>query len=82
MAIGGDCELPGLGLNVEERETLITKVDIVFHAAATVKFDENVKLAFKINVSATRYVLELARQMKNLKVSAKKRKNQFLVLKE
>lgn len=65
----GDCTLPGLGLTIEDREMLIAKVDMVFHAAATVRFDENLKVAFRINVSATRDVLELAKQMKKLKVS-------------
>lgn len=69
VAVAGDCALAGLGLSHEEREMLISKVHVIFHVAATVKFDENLKLAFQINVSATRDVLELARQTKNLKVN-------------
>lgn len=71
VAVAGDCALPGLGLSRDERDLLISKVNVIFHVAATVKFDENLKLAFRINVSATRDVLELARQTKNLKVSPK-----------
>lgn len=48
---------------------LISNVDVIFHAAATVRFDENIKLAFSINVNGTRDILNLARQIKNLKVS-------------
>lgn len=69
IPITGDCTLPGLGINSEEKQTLISNVHIVFHAAATVRFDENLKTAFRINVSATRDILELAKEMKNLKVS-------------
>lgn len=38
-------------------------------AAATVKFDEKLKLAININVHGTKDILELAQQMRNLKVS-------------
>lgn len=46
---------------------MISNVNIIFHAAATVRFDENLKLAFSINVNGTRGVLDLAREMENLK---------------
>lgn len=58
-----------MGLSISDREMLTSKVDIILHAAATVRFDENLKLAFTINVLGTRDVLDLARQMKHLKVS-------------
>lgn len=67
----GDCSAPGLGLSITDRQTLITNVNIMFHAAATVRFDEDLKLAFTINVNGTRDVLELAKEMKNLKVREK-----------
>uniref|UniRef100_A0A0A9WBX3 Fatty acyl-CoA reductase n=2 Tax=Lygus hesperus TaxID=30085 RepID=A0A0A9WBX3_LYGHE len=63
----GDCALPGLGLSPEERQLLINEVGIVFHGAATVRFDEQLKVAFNINIRGTREVLDLAREMKNLK---------------
>lgn len=68
IAIAGDCALPGLGLNDDERQILISKVNIIFHCAATVRFDENLKSAFRINISATEDILKLAKQMENLKV--------------
>lgn len=43
-------------------------MNIIFHVAATVRFDENLKTAFRINVSGTRDVLNLAKEIKNLKV--------------
>lgn len=66
IPIAGDCALPGLGMKTEERELIISKVNIVFHVAATVKFDEKLKLALEINVCGTRETLALCREMKNL----------------
>lgn len=42
-------------------------MDVIFHGAATVRFDEAIKKASVINVRAVRDVVELARQMPNLK---------------
>lgn len=64
----GDCMLPGLGINDADRESLKKNVNIVFHVAATVRFDEKLRLALKVNVSATREILLLAREIPNLKV--------------
>ncbi|KAJ8956296.1 hypothetical protein NQ318_015032 [Aromia moschata] len=66
-AISGDCSVTGLGLSISDRQKLFSNIHIVFHVAATVRFDENLKLAYAINVNGTRDVLEMARQMKNLK---------------
>lgn len=69
VAMPGDCSLPGLGLTLTDRQTLISNVNIVFHAAATVRFDEKLKLAIGINVHGIRDVLGICRQMTRLKVS-------------
>lgn len=37
IAISGDCMLPGLGIEPNERALLIKNVNIVFHVAATVR---------------------------------------------
>ncbi|KAF7267479.1 hypothetical protein GWI33_019312 [Rhynchophorus ferrugineus] len=65
--IAGDCSIAGLGLSIIDRQRLITDVDIVLHVAATVNFNQHIKLAYNINVRATRDVLDLAREMTNLK---------------
>ncbi|XP_063923805.1 fatty acyl-CoA reductase wat-like [Zophobas morio] len=67
VAIPGDCTITGLGLTITDRQKLLSDVNIVFHAAASVRFDENLKYAYNINVSGTADVVELCRQMKNLK---------------
>nr|CAI5821300.1 unnamed protein product [Callosobruchus analis] len=67
VGIAGDCSLPDLGLSIEDRKLLIDKVNVVFHVAATVRFDEKLKTAVAINVRAGRDLLQLAREMRNLK---------------
>ena len=37
VPIGGDCMLPGLGIDPNERALLVKHVDIVYHVAATVR---------------------------------------------
>ena len=41
--IKGDILLPNFGLSTEDEETLIKNISVVFHSAATVKFDEALK---------------------------------------
>lgn len=43
VAVVGDITIPALGLSDEDRETLKKEVSIVFHAAASVKFDDPLK---------------------------------------
>ncbi|XP_051171885.1 fatty acyl-CoA reductase wat-like isoform X2 [Leptopilina boulardi] len=67
VAVSGDCGLPGLGLSSSDRTTLIREVSIVFHVAATVRFDEKIKLAVAINVQAPKEIISLSKEMSNLK---------------
>lgn len=49
---------------------MITReVSIVFHVAATVRFDEKMKLAVPINVRSPKDVTELCKEMPSLKAS-------------
>jgi hypothetical protein len=68
IIVNGDCSLPGLGLEASDRRLLIEDISHVFHGAATVRFDENLRSAVATNVVGTRSVLELSREMKKLKV--------------
>jgi len=67
-AVAGDASLPGLGLSPKDRQTLADEVNIVFHAAATIRFDEHIRTAININVLGTREIIKLAKEMNNLKV--------------
>ncbi|XP_071557368.1 fatty acyl-CoA reductase wat isoform X1 [Temnothorax nylanderi] len=67
VAIAGDCSEPNLGISSQDRATLIREVSIVFHVAATVRFDEKLKLAVPINVRSTRDVVNICKEITNLK---------------
>lgn len=65
--LAGDIAAPGLALNEEDRKKIIEEVGVIFHGAATVRFDEKIKIAFNINVRGTKEMLFLAKEIKNLK---------------
>lgn len=69
IPVDGDITLKGLGLSTIDRDMLIEKVSIVFHAAANVKFDDTIKNVLLSNVGGTREIRILSKSMKNLKVS-------------
>ncbi|XP_043271883.1 fatty acyl-CoA reductase wat-like isoform X2 [Venturia canescens] len=66
VMVEGQIDKEGLGLTPENRELLLTS-NIVFHGAATVRFDETIRFAMNVNVRGTREMLILARNMPNLK---------------
>lgn len=43
IAVEGDLLEPDLGISDKDRQELIHNVNVVFHSAATVRFDEPVK---------------------------------------
>lgn len=65
--IRGDITFDDLGISSQDLRTLQDEVSIVVHSAATIRFDEPLKRAIRINVTATKRVLELALQLKNIK---------------
>jgi len=66
--VPGDCGLPNLGIEDYDRKMLCQEVNVVFHIAATVRFDEKLKSAVHINVRGTKQLLDLAKLMPHLKV--------------
>jgi len=68
VAIAGDISVTNLGLSAADRQLLADRVSIVFHVAATTRFDLPLRQAVIINVRGTKYVLDLAKEMKNLEV--------------
>lgn len=66
--ISGDVSLPGMGISHEERQTIRDNVNVVIHGAATVRFDEKLKMAIAINVNGTKEIIKLCREIKDLKV--------------
>ncbi|XP_043685412.1 fatty acyl-CoA reductase wat-like [Vespula pensylvanica] len=67
VAIEGDCSLPNLGISIADRTTLIGEVSIVFHSAATVRFNEKIKFAGAINVRSLKEMIHLSLKMSKLK---------------
>lgn len=45
---------------------LIKEVNVVFHSAATVRFDEPLKVAVEMNIIGTKKVIDLAKKLDNL----------------
>lgn len=66
FAVQGDISEAGLGISEIDLQTLIKEVSIVFHSAATVKFDEPLKTSIEFNVLGTRRVIELCHKISNL----------------
>ncbi|ESN90598.1 hypothetical protein HELRODRAFT_70906 [Helobdella robusta] len=64
--IRGDMLLDGLGVDSDQRFLLDNSVDVVFHAAATVKFDEPLKYAIEMNVLGARRLIQICSTMKHL----------------
>lgn len=52
----------------QDELNLIEDVNIVFHCAANIKFNDPIKDAVNINVTGTLRVLQLAHKFKNLQV--------------
>ncbi|XP_017102742.3 fatty acyl-CoA reductase wat-like [Drosophila bipectinata] len=65
-AIAGDCIEPDLGISEEDRKLLTSEVQIVIHGAATVRFNQSLHVALAINTRATRLMIQLAKEMRNL----------------
>lgn len=67
--IQGDITEAKLGISESDLILLRNKVNVVFHAAATVRFDEDLKVALEINLFGTQKVVEFCKQLKHLEVS-------------
>lgn len=62
----GDISLPKLGLNSEHLKKVILTSELVFHMAASLKLEATLKPNVLTNLTATKNVIELAKDMKNL----------------
>lgn len=66
IAINGDITEENFGLDEDSQKLLAENVSIVFHSAATVRFDEDLTKSVSMNIKAVSTVLSLAREMKHL----------------
>lgn len=60
--------VPQLGISEKDRQTLHEEVTVVLHTAASIKFDDPLKIAVFYNLRSAREMVELAKGMKKLKV--------------
>lgn len=66
VAIESDISEPNLNLNESDTQILIKNVSIVFHVAASVKFEAPVEVNMKHNVVATKGLLDMASKFEKL----------------
>ena len=66
--IAGDVTEPNLGVSEEDMNRLLRDVTVVFHSAATVKFNESLETAVTLNTVGTQRVMLFCRKMNSLKV--------------
>lgn len=64
VGIQGDVMAPKLGLTIADMERL-ANVSVIFHAAASVRFDDSLKDAILMNTRGTHEVLLFAEKLKN-----------------
>jgi len=62
----GDVMEKNLGISEEDEKLITENVNIMIHSAATIRFDEHIKLSLQLNVGGTVKMVELARRVKNL----------------
>ncbi|CAH0549649.1 unnamed protein product [Brassicogethes aeneus] len=68
IAVEGDVMDLDLGLSKIDRQTLIDNVNIIYHSAASVRFDDFMKDSILVNTRSTREITYLAKELKNLDV--------------
>ncbi|XP_075988925.1 fatty acyl-CoA reductase wat-like [Anticarsia gemmatalis] len=66
VPVEGDVADIRLGLSEKDWERIAEDVNVIFHVAATVRFDEPIRKATLTNIRSTREVLALARDCQNL----------------
>lgn len=71
IPIAGDFYEDDLGISDKDRLQLVNDVSIVFHLAATLRLEADVKDAVKLNTEGTLHMLELCKQFQQLQVIIK-----------
>ena len=66
--VTGDITKEDFGLSQSDIQRLVDEVEVVFHSAATIRFDEKLTEAVKLNVGAVYHLIQLCKMMKKLQV--------------
>ncbi|XP_036342386.1 putative fatty acyl-CoA reductase CG5065 [Rhagoletis pomonella] len=67
QVVKGDVVEEGLGLNANDTNELAANVEVIFHCAANVRFDQPLRPMIRMNVAGTLKLLQLAEKMTSLK---------------
>ncbi|XP_036142756.1 fatty acyl-CoA reductase wat-like isoform X2 [Monomorium pharaonis] len=67
VPIIGDLNVEDFGLSANDKSILINKVSVIFHMAANLHFNEEIKVSTAANIEAIATILKLAKHMINLK---------------
>lgn len=67
VGVEGNLADEKLGLKSNDYRRLVSEVSVVFHCAATLRFNDTLRNAVKINMEGTKSVLELCNNLKNVK---------------
>lgn len=65
--IDGDLLEPDLGISYVDLEMLFKETNVVIHAGATVRFNERLSIAGRVNTLATKNLMEMSLKMTELK---------------
>jgi fatty acyl-CoA reductase len=64
--VAGEISEPNLGLNEFDFTYVTERTQIIFHLAASLKLEATLKPNIILNLTATKYVMDVAKQIKNL----------------
>lgn len=67
--VKGDCAVEDLDISDEDRKLIIDNVTLIYHCAATIRFDEKLKKAVELNTRGTKAMIKLGLECKKLDVS-------------
>ena len=66
IALEGDVIKHDLGISIKDRKSIVDNVSVVFHCAASIRFDEPLKKSIDNNVLSTKHVIDLCKQLKQI----------------
>lgn len=66
VPVFGDITSERLGLSEEQYQHVVSNANIVFHMAASLKLEATLKPNVEMNLTGTKYVLDMCKEMKKL----------------
>lgn len=66
VPVFGDITSKRLGLSEEQYQQVVSNTNVVFHMAASLKLEATLKPNVEMNLTGTKYVMDMCKEMKNL----------------